>query len=278
MGTEAVRFFKSGSDALSCAVRLARAATGRQNIVIFDKSYHGTASEFGPIGWHQAGYPPTPAIVLPFGQPLDLMAPLSVAAIVVEPVPKSIEVPPVGWLEHLGEVCDEHGIVLISDEVILGYRHTLGGYMHSIGIKADLYCYGKAMAQGAALSACTGRKALMDKLISEVHFSGTNNGENTSLDIAMRTLAAYRALAIPSQLSELGQFFRDVLHDVGFATNGLNERFEVMLPSSQTRDATGYCFDRGILFPGWISVALSQTRNQIHRLVEVLCRWRETQP
>lgn len=273
MDTEAVRFFKSGSDALSCAVRLARAFTGRSAVVVFDQSYHGTGDWFGPALWIKGGIVGYEQLLLRvFGQKLTSNEFFSdIAAIVVEPVPKSINVPPPGWLTHLREVCDEHRIILISDEVILGYRHGLHGFLRSVGLRGDLTCYGKAMGQGAAISACTGRRDLMEQLVSEVHFSGTNNGELLPLVIADETLRRYQEFDVPMQLDDLGQFLRDLLHERGFETDGLNERFEV--PSA--RDATEYCFDQGILFSGWCSIAVSHTNEQCHRLVEVLCQWRK---
>lgn len=278
MGTGAVRFFKSGSDAVSCAVRLARAFTGKDEIVIFKECYHGTAGEFKPIAWNKAGYPNTPAIALPFGKELTSAVYLSAAAIVVEPVPKAILLPPNGWLQHLREVCDAHGILLISDEIILGYRHSLRGYLRSAGIVPDLACYGKAMAQGAALSACTGRYDIMKQLIDIVHFSGTNNGEPLPLQIAQWTLREYQEKGICDLLAAKGRTLRDCLLSVKFETKGLDSRFEVVFDTDEAKkSAIKYCFDHGILFPGWCSLAISHTMEQKQQLVETLTTWRNMQ-
>jgi glutamate-1-semialdehyde aminotransferase len=272
MGTEAVRFFKSGSDAVSCAVRLARAYTGREPVIMFKESYHGTANEFMPIAWHKEGYVKTPAIAIPFGKKFIKANYSGVAAIIVEPVPKSIELPPEDWLQHLREVCDEHGILLISDEVILGYRHTLSGYMSASGVRADLLCYGKAMGQGAAISACTGRREVMDLLSGRVHFSGTNNGSPTELAIASATLDIYRRGRICEELAASGGQLRGMLKREGFETRGLDSRFEIV---DTGRVQPSYCFERGVLFPGWVSMAITHTVQQMERLVHTLCKWRE---
>lgn len=281
MGTEAVRFFKSGSDAVSCAVRLARGFTKKHGIIAFDKCYHGTGDWFGPGLWTKGGiWDDHTVSIKPFGEALKTDSTWSrdVAAIVVEPVPKAIELPPDGWLAHLREVCDEHGIVLISDEVILGYRHSLRGYLDTAGIRADLSCYGKAMAQGAALSACTGRMDIMGLLENQVHFSGTNNGEPLPLMIAQWTLEQYKGKNICTTLNNDGSYLRAALLEAGFATRGLNSRFEVVFDGDEAKKSCiKYCFDNGILFPGFCSMAVSHTAAQMSKLVQTLQAWKEGQ-
>lgn len=280
MDTEAVRFFKSGSDAVSCAVRLARRFANKSEIIVFDKSYHGTGDWFIPALWPPANTATERnslqyhTYVLPFGQTIDeeSIRINEVAAIVVEPVPKAIDLPPEGWLQHLRQVCDEHGILLISDEVILGMRHTIRGYMDSVGVQADLRCYGKAMGQGSAISACTGRMDIMNQLIDKVHFSGTANGEPLPLRIAQATLKEYLENDVCSMLAQKGQKFKQIFHNAGFTTKGLDERFEI---EGCNMDSTKYCFNNGVLFPGFCSIAVSHTEEQALRLSHLLKEWRD---
>lgn len=284
MGTGAVRFFKTGSDAVSCAVRLARAYTRRGHVVVFDKSYHGSGDWFGHNLWRPAnGWTGgivdwEHLIIRPFGELLEEPLALDViAAVVVEPVPKATLLPPPGWLQHLREVCDEYGIVLISDEIILGYRVALRGFLESWGIGADLRCYGKAMGQGAAIAACTGRSDLMDLLHTQVHFSGTNNGELGPLVIADKTLAEYLSNNVCDKLADKGLKLQDLLQHNGFEVKGLMSRFEVVFDSPERRmDATRYLWHKkNIMFPGFCSMALSHTEAQMSALVEGLKEWRE---
>ena len=279
MDVEAVRFFKSGSDAVSCAVRLARAFTGRSGVIVFKECYHGTGDWHGYNLWASSGIPPMYTIDTyrcNFGEEMRLFDYAEIAAIVVEPVPKSITLPPPGWLQHLREVCDARGILLISDEVILGYRHTLRGYLRSQNLEADLYAYGKAMGQGAAISACCGRKEIMEQLIDKVHFSGTNNGEWLPLEIARWTLKEYQEQQVCTRLDRNGHTLRTMLDKEGFETRGLNERFEVVFDSPEQRmDATRHCWRRGMLFPGFCSMAVAHTHEQMVRLVEALKEWRD---
>lgn len=278
METDAVRFAKNGSDATNMAVRLARGFTGRDNIIVFDKSYHGTGSEFKPIAWNKAGYPDTPALALPFGEELrsGLIGMGRVAAVVVEPVPKAIDIPPAGWLEHLREVCDEHGILLVADQVILGYRHSLTGYPGDDSVRYDLLCFGKAMGQGAALSACTGRASIMNLLKQEVHYSGTNFGEPLPLQIAQWTLREYLEEDVCAILNDKGRFLKHVLDEACFITQGLNSRFEVIFDSPEAKmDCTRFCFEHGVLFSGFCSMAVSHTAEQCVKLVDTLKKWRD---
>ena len=276
MDVEAVRFFKTGSDAVSCAVRLARAYTQKSNIVVFRECYHGTGDWFGQALWTKEGIPPHwgNLIIAPFGA--EWFYPNNVAAVVLEPVPKSTLLPPPEWLEFIRGWCDEHGALLISDEVILGYRSALQGFLVSKGTRADLRCYGKAMGQGAAISAVCGSHDILRLLKDTVHFSGTNNGEPTALYIAQQTLQKYVAEDVCGQLANKGALLRYMLGEAGFETRGLDSRFEVVFQDPDERmSATRALWNAGILFPGFCSISLAHKRNQMERLVEELVKWRE---
>ena len=110
----------------------------------------------------------------------------------------------------------------------------------------------------------------MGLLAEGVHFSGTNNGEPTSLMLARQTLAKYQHDGVCQRLKLLGQSLRILLHEANFETRGLDTRFEVV----GTMAAHEYCFSRGILFPGWVSISTSHTLDQMGALVEALTDWR----
>ena len=284
MDTEAVRFFKSGSDAVSCAVRLARAYTGKPGVLVFKECYHGTGDWFGPALWSTSGVTlDQPVHIAPFGKEFSygyspgyiMGRSFDIAAVVLEPVPKSILLPPEGWLEYVRGWCDEHGSILISDEVILGYRCSLQGYLEHAGVSADLRCYGKAMGQGSAISATCGRADIMELLKDRVHFSGTNNGEPIPLYIAQQTLQRYLAEDVCTQLANKGALLRYLLHEAGFTTRGLDARFEVEFVDAEERmSATRALWDDGVLFPGFVSVSLAHKRDQMDRLIRGLKKWR----
>jgi len=115
----------------------------------------------------------------------------------------------------------------------------------------------------------------MRLLEKEVHFSGTNNGEPLPLQIAQWTLREYQERAICAHLNIMGQRLKDLLLEADFETNGLNSRFEVVFDTPDARmDCVRFCFENGILFPGFCSLAVSHTAEQCAKLVDTLKKWR----
>ena len=177
---EAIRFQTTGSDATFSAMRLARAATGRDVIVKFEGGWHGNHD----IGQMSAapGQPlelpaPTPdcdglpagsfneVLVTPFNDlpALDRLFAeqgQKVAAVIAEPLQRVIK-PEAGFLEGVNDIAHRHGAVVIYDEIVTGFRIAWGGAQERYGVLPDLACYGKAMAGGFTLSAVVGSADLM---------------------------------------------------------------------------------------------------------------------
>lgn len=187
-----VRFGLSGTEAVQAALRVARAATGRAKFVRFTGHYHGwldnvlakfeggtaVSASRGQLGSHL-----DESFTLAWNDLGALEGLLDehaddIAAVLMEPVmfnAGSIEPRP-GYLEGVRAACDRHGIVLIFDEVISGFRIALGGAAERYGVAPDLATYGKAMAGGWPVSAFAGRDGLMDGLgTGEINHSGTFN-------------------------------------------------------------------------------------------------------
>jgi glutamate-1-semialdehyde 2,1-aminomutase/spore coat polysaccharide biosynthesis protein SpsF len=185
---EMVKFGKSGTDVTTAAVRLARAYTGRDHIIV--GGYHGwsdwsigTSNRHGgiPEGVRQlSGRISTNEcgiIELPFSS-----AKL-IAAIIVEDLNDP------QWLKHLREFSEAHGIVLIFDEIITGFRYAMGGAQELYGVTPDLACFGKSMANGMPISALVGKREIMAKLETpDVFYSGTFFGETLSIAAAIATI------------------------------------------------------------------------------------------
>lgn len=186
---EAVRFGKNGSDATSAAVRLARAFTGRSHVI--SHGYHG---------WHDWSVARTPrnkgvpdscdrlAWSLPAGDCSYFetsLKDMKYAACIIEPE---------GWtakqLRDLRDLCTKHGVVLIFDEVITGFRWSMGGAQAIYDVTPDLACFGKAMANGMPLSAVVGRKDIMKLMVppDNIFYSGTFFGETLSLAASIATI------------------------------------------------------------------------------------------
>jgi len=194
---ERVRFVSSGTEAAMSAVRVARAATGRERLVKFEGCYHGHADSFlvqAGSGALTLGVPTSPGVTR--GASADtLIASYNdlesvhrvfdanrdrVAALIVEPIAGNMGVvPPAdGFLQALREVCTAHGTLLIFDEVISGFRVAPGGAQALSGVRPDLTCLGKIIGGGLPVGAYGGRADLME-LVSPagpVYQAGTLSG------------------------------------------------------------------------------------------------------
>jgi glutamate-1-semialdehyde 2,1-aminomutase len=224
---EMLRMTSSGTEAAMTAIRLARAATGREHILKFAGAYHGHSdgllAEAGS-GLATQGLPASPGVpagatactvVVPWNDPEALIAATEryeLAAIVAEPLPANMGlVPPAdGFLELLRERADANGALLIFDEVISGFRVACGGAQELFGVAADLVIMGKIVGGGLPAAALGGSAELMRKLApsGDVYQAGTLSGNPLAVAAARATLElldepAYARLgAITRRLAE----------------------------------------------------------------------------
>src|SRR5215471_18502895 len=228
----------SGAEAVENAVKIARAATGRPGVVVFDRAFHGRTSltmamtaklvykqGFGPLASDvyrvKAPYPFRGISTEDALASLDLLfhqdvAPSEVACIVLEPVQGEggfIPMPP-EFVQALRRMCDEHGIVYVDDEVQAGCART--GTMWAIeqlGIEPDLLVSGKTLGGGLPLAAVTGRSALMDA----VHvggLGGTFGGNPVACAAALAVLDELRAPGFAERAEHVGSFLRSRLDEI----------------------------------------------------------------
>lgn len=188
-------FVSSGTEAVQLALRIARAATGRTRIVKFRANYHGwfdnihVANSIGNDGPSTAGQDRNAAdsvTVLDWGDAAALEHVLSsdFAAVILEPVAINAGCfsPPEGFLQAVRDLTRKHGIVLIFDEVISGFRLSLGGAQQVLGVVPDMAVLGKALGAGLPIGAVTGRREIMDPIVSgKVLHRGTFNGNPISV-------------------------------------------------------------------------------------------------
>ena len=197
---EMVKLGKSGTDVTTAAVRLARAYTGRDHVLV--GGYHGWADwSIACTNRHNG----IPAEIGGLSHRLDLkigdvtVSPKVIAAIIVEPN---------GEPENLAKLrafCTKHGIVLIFDEIITGFRYDLGGAQKLYGVTPDLACFGKAMANGMPISALVGRHNIMEKMNSpDLFFSGTMFGETLSISAAISTINKIEKEDVIGHITKLG--------------------------------------------------------------------------
>ncbi len=177
------KFLKTGSEACNAAIRIARAATGRE--MILSEGYHGWGDDFVCLMEPAAGVPTNRKRTTVPLKSLDQIN-SDYAAVIVEPVMTDMSEPRIAWLSDLRKRCSEHGVVLIFDEVITGFRYRNFAVANDTGIKPDLICLGKAIANGMPLAAVGGLQALMDD--PRYFVSSTYAGEVLSLVAAKAVL------------------------------------------------------------------------------------------
>jgi glutamate-1-semialdehyde 2,1-aminomutase len=217
-----VRFVSSGSEATMSALRVARAATGRDKILKFDGCYHGHADALlvkAGSGVATLGLPDSPGVtagatadtlVAPFNDLAAAEAVLeanrgAVAAIIVEPVAGNMGLvtPVPGYLEGLRRLATSHGAVLIFDEVMTGFRVAYGGAQTRYGVVPDMTCLGKIVGGGLPVAAYGGREEIM-RLVAPagpVYQAGTLSGNPLGMVAGIATL---RALQAPDAYVRLG--------------------------------------------------------------------------
>ena len=208
-GLEMVRMVNSGTEAVMSALRLARGATGRDKLIKFEGCYHGhsdcmlvNAGSSALAGGHpsSSGVPVGAArdtLTAQFNDLSSVQALLEanrgeVAAVIVEPVAANMGVvgPAPGFLQGLRELCDQHGPLLIFDEVITGFRLAPGGAQEYFGVKADLVTYGKIIGGGMPVGAYGGSRALMEHVApcGPVYQAGTLSGNPVAMAAGLAQL------------------------------------------------------------------------------------------
>jgi glutamate-1-semialdehyde 2,1-aminomutase len=253
---EMVRMVNSGTEATMSALRLARGYTGRDKIVKFEGNYHGHSDSLlvkAGSGALTLGVPTSPGvpaslaeltITLTYNdsqQVRDTFDQLGdqIAAIIVEPVAGNMNcVPPVdGFLQTLREVCDQHGSVLIFDEVMTGFRVALGGAQSHFGVTPDLTTLGKVIGGGMPVGAFGGKRAIMEQIapLGPIYQAGTLSGNPVAMAAGLTTL---NLISQPGFFDNLGQRVSQLL-------DGLRERASaasIPLTTNQAGGMFGYFF------------------------------------
>lgn len=224
---EMVRLVNSGTEATMSALRLARAATGRKKILKFDGGYHGHVDSLlvkagsGGATFNvpdSAGVPEeltNLTLIARYNDLDDVRAQMSneVAAIIVEPVAGNMGcIPPKdGFLQGLREICDEHGALLILDEVMTGFRVSYGGAQALYDIRPDITTLGKIIGGGMPIGAYGGARKLMELVspLGPMYQAGTLSGNPVAVAAGRATLSVLRNSSIYDDLEERGAEFED---------------------------------------------------------------------
>jgi glutamate-1-semialdehyde 2,1-aminomutase len=227
---EMVRLSLSGSEAVQAALRAARAATGRKKIIKFEGHYHGWFDNVDvsvhPSSTQMGAHDRPHAVPESLGQPAESYSSIiplpwndaavfaerlkknkdDIAAVIMEPIMcnTSVILPRPGFLEGVRELCSRHGVILIFDEVITGFRVGFGGAGELLKVKPDLAVFAKAMGNGFPISCLAGRRDLMEQFAGGVAHAGTYNSNRLSCAASLATLnilrcndsAAYSAIGL----------------------------------------------------------------------------------
>jgi glutamate-1-semialdehyde 2,1-aminomutase len=217
---EQVRLVSSGTEAAMSAIRLARAAAGRERILKFAGCYHGHAdallAEAGS-GLATFGIPSSPGVpeavtaatvVAPYNDLEAVEAAGELAAVLVEPVAGNMGVvaPEPGFLEGLRAVCDATEALLVFDEVITGFRVARGGAQERFGVRPDLTILGKVVGGGLPVGAFGGRRDVMELLApaGDVYQAGTLSGNPLATAAGLSVLRRLRDPAVYEGLERRG--------------------------------------------------------------------------
>jgi len=260
---EKVRMVSSGTEATMSAIRLARGFTGRNKIIKFEGCYHGHSDSLlvkAGSGALTLGVPTSPGvppelaahtITLDYNnaaQAKQVFAEIGdqVACVIVEPVAGNMNcIPPEpGFHETLRKCCDEHGSVLIFDEVMTGFRVALGGAQAHYGIRPDLTTLGKVIGGGMPVGAFGGRADIMNHIAPDgpVYQAGTLSGNPVAMAAGLVTL---------KKIAEPG-FFDELTKKTEFLAQGLQERAKQAGKSLLTQTVGGMF---GVFFTDQASVS-----------------------
>ena len=282
-GVEAVRFAKSGSDAVSAAVRACRAITGRDAVLV--AGYHGWHDWYIGSTTRDRGVPGavkelTSSFVFDDIESLAEAfgaATQPVAAVVLEP--SGVHVPSPGYLQAVVDLAHDHGALVVFDEIIVGFRVARGGARERYGVEPDFSCYGKALGNGMPVAAVAGGWERMS-VFEEIFFSGTHGGEALSLAAARAVLDVVADETVLADIEDRGSRLMAGLADridaagVGgrVTVSGEPQRAVVGFPGRATlvdKSWVQQCFaEDGILFNGSMFVSASHTDDDVQRTLD----------
>jgi glutamate-1-semialdehyde aminotransferase len=286
---EMVRYSKTGCDVTSAAVRLARAYTGKNKVL--SCGYHGWHDWYVAVTDRNRGVPEAVrelSYTFDYNDLAGLERSLDAdtACVILEPV--VFAAPKDDFLREVRKLCDARGALLVFDEMWTGFRLALGGAQEKFGVRADLACFSKAVANGMPLSLLTGRRDVMRLLDKDVFFFTTFGGEALSLAAARATITELQSKDVIGHIARQGRRLRDGYNaiakelDMGYTScSGFECRSIVTFDASAGNPLElksllqQELIRRGILWGGFHNVSFSHTDEDVER---VLAAYRDALP
>ena len=207
---EMVRFVKNGGDATTAAIRLARAYTGRD--IVLMSGYHGMHDWSIGASSNNKGVPKVVCeltINYSYNDLSDLEKKLQeneVAAVILEPIQSNG--PKDGYLEGVKELAHKYGAILIFDEVVSGFHYALGGAQEYFNVTPDLVAFGKGMGNGYPISAVAGKKELLEQIENGVFVSTTFGGDSIAMAASLATLKILERPGFYDHINKLGNMIK----------------------------------------------------------------------
>ena len=280
---EKVRFAKNGTDATSASIRIARAYTEKEHVVVC--GYHGwqdwyIGSTNRDLGVPQAVKKLTHKFEYNNIESLEeIFQNNQIACVIMEPM--NIEYPKDNFLEKVKELTHNNKALLIFDETITGFRYSIGGAQKLFNVIPDMATFGKGMANGYPLSAVMGTNDIMQK-VEEIFFSGTFGGETLSLAAANAVIDKYIEKSVVDHFSIIGIYLLECLNKL-IDDNNLNDIFWTsghpswsFLHIKEQHKYNSYeiktflmqeMFKRGILTLGLHNLNFSHSKKDIDKLI-----------
>ena len=275
---ESVRFLKTGSEATSAAVKIARAFTGRDNIVCC--GYHGWHDWYNCTTPKRDGVPDAMRKNCRQAKynnikSFETKISTNTAAVIMEPY--VLEAPEDDFLKKVQQLCEDNGALLIFDEVVTGLRTPHGSAAKMYGIHPDLTCLGKSLGNGMPISCVGGRKDVMDVLLGDCFVSSTFGGELLSLAAAQATLKFWKANNVAERINEAGSTlkstFNSMCGSMGIDAKciGYPNRTFFVFPTEEHKSLFWQeCVKQGVLFGYAQFISFAHTQQVINKTCEVM--------
>lgn len=285
-GMERAFFCNSGAEAVEAAMKLARVTTGKTEFIAAERSFHGRTMGSLSVTYKEMYRAPFRPLVqeeifVPYddANAMEQAITEKTAAIIIEPIQGEggVHVPSEGYLQEVRRICDEHGILLIFDEVQTGFGRTGKWFCKDhFGIQPDIMCMAKAMGGGFPMGGIVAKKGIA---FSRGQHASTFGGNPLACAAALGSIAAIKDDRLLENATELGNYFMDKLRKAGISGFKEVRGRGLMIGLELERNCTEiveYARKNGVLLNSTsetvvrLAPPLVITKDQIDRVVEVI--------